>query len=87
MFNKTALKSLYNFASFLKSQGNFDEAGKLFNKIVSLKHKEDHGMKGGAFFHLGEINVKRGNKKIAERCFKKCLSHIPSHQKAKENIF
>jgi len=76
---------LYRAASFYKQKGNFHESRRLFQRIIDIDLAGltlDNKLKGGVFFHLGEIALNEGEPKAAGVYFKKCLEYIPDHKKA-----
>lgn len=76
--------SIYRKASIYKRLGNLEEAEKLFFKILKVKNNKN--LKAGAYFHLGEIEIRKGRIKKGLDLLKKCLTKIPQHKKAKEYI-
>ena len=71
---------LYNLASLYEQIGDLGKSKKIFCKVLDLGERK---LCGGVYYHLGEIAMKEGNLKEAERNFKKCLSIIPEHKKAR----
>ena len=80
---KTPL-NFQQMASLLKRIGNLKESKRLFKKL--LKETKDNLLKASAYFHLGEIELSKNNKKRAVEYFKKCAGLNPMHKKAKEYI-
>ncbi len=74
----------YRIGSLYKKIGNIGKAIKWFDKL--LKESENYGLQGKAFFHLGEIEIKKGRIKKGIALLKKCLVKIPQHKKANEYI-
>lgn len=79
---------LYRMASNLKKDGCLSFSERLFRDIALAETEfiHDDTYKGGACFHLGEILVTHNMITEAEGFFKRCLSMIPDHQKAREYL-
>lgn len=82
--------SYYNIASFLEKKNLLREAEGKFKKIIELlmlfNLREEKGLIGGAYFHLGCIRQRMGETEKARDYFKECLKLIPDHNKARENL-
>jgi len=72
---------LYHIASLYKKLEDYKRSKKWFNKLI--RNTKDNSLKGGAYFHLGEIELWEGNRKKAIQFFKECLIFMPEHKKAK----
>jgi glycosyltransferase involved in cell wall biosynthesis len=70
----------YRLASLYKNYGQLKEAWELFQAALALDHRGI--LKGGIYFHLGEILLEKGNSREAEEMFRSCLEYIPGHSKA-----
>ena len=75
---------IYRIASLYKKIGNMEKSEKWFRQI--LKNQEMDSLKAGAYFHLGEIELKRGDRKKAYNLFKNCVKINPKHAKAKKYL-
>ncbi len=77
------IKYSYNYASLLKSKREFEEAQKIFMKIleVSSQHLSINVL-GGIYFHLGEISLILGKRDSAKNYFLLSVHFIPNHKKA-----
>ena len=76
----------YRLASELEQKGNLDEALDLFAHIMetAVEPSIRRQIYGGAYFHRGDILLKKGEKTQAAEMFKKTLRYIPDHKMAKE---
>jgi len=63
-----------------ESLAGFDFLVKELANSISLEQKEKYI--GGAYFHIGEIYLKKGDLKRAEQAFKNCLNYNKEHKKA-----
>ena len=70
----------YRLASLYKKTGQLENARKFFEKALELDKRSI--LKGGIYFHLGEICMETGEPQEAENMFRLCLKYIPRHQKA-----
>ena len=75
---------LYEKASVKKRNGNIREAIYLFDFITQTKDLIADAIRGGAFYHLGEIYMSLKEKEKARSSFDSCLQQIPDHGKALE---
>ena len=57
-----------------------------FNYIAKTDMLISDTLRGGAFFHLGELFLMKKNYNKARECFKECLLRIPQHVKANNYI-
>jgi glycosyltransferase involved in cell wall biosynthesis len=74
----------YRLASLYKKNGQLKEAQELFEKALDLDQLGI--LKGGIYFHLGEINLEMGHRREAENMFRLCLENIPDHRKAMQYL-
>lgn len=81
--NKT-MDEIYHLSSFYQKVGDKIKAVRGFKKVLQISN--ENSIRGGALFHLGEIELKHGNRQKALSLFLKCLSLIPNHIKAKEYL-
>ncbi|KUK14655.1 MAG: TPR-repeat-containing protein [bacterium 42_11] len=78
LYGKFAIEDplyLYNLASLYEKIGDLDNAERLFKEALSKNFYNEAGI----YFHLGEIALKRGNKKEAQEYYHLCLSREPGH--------
>ena len=75
---------IYRIASVCKKINKAYQALNLFN--IAQKKSTRADIKGGSFFHMGEIELKNGRKKKAEKLFSKTLKYMPEHRKANEYL-
>ncbi|HEY8550546.1 MAG TPA: tetratricopeptide repeat protein, partial [Vicinamibacterales bacterium] len=75
----------YNLASLLKTRGRLDRAARLFERVLA-----DEGPDGqraaGCHFHLGEIQLSRGDVAGARTHFERTLRLVPAHGRARERL-
>lgn len=71
---------LYTYASLLQRCSLLDEAYRIFAEITG--GRMFHDLCGGAFFHLGEIDMVLSRYAAAKANFLHCLELIPNHNKA-----
>lgn len=76
----------YKIASLNKRLGYWEAAESRFLELIRrLKGKKHYSsFSAGAYFHLGELLLKRGDVIAALNYFDQCLSLNPYHQKARE---
>lgn len=77
--NKTN-DNVYRIASLYKEKKLYPQSKKWFHKL--LKSKLSSNLKGGIYFHLGEIDFIQSDASSALKSFKNCLKYIPNHSKA-----
>jgi glycosyltransferase involved in cell wall biosynthesis len=70
----------YRVASMYKQIGDFDQARGWFEAL--LAENTGVSMRGGIYFHLGEMALKQGHPGDAHTCFGRCLELLPHHAKA-----
>jgi GT2 family glycosyltransferase len=75
--------ALYNEASRLESMGETSEARRLFRLV---RGRDDSDYWAGAEYHLGTVEMTRGNSGAARSHFENCLCLDPSHAKAREAL-
>src|ERR1051326_6313626 len=78
-----AMVSIYKYASFLESIGEFDEAKRLF-RLVRDGPDEDYW--DGAEYHMGCIENELGKPAASHSHFLECLRCNPAHTKARRII-
>lgn len=71
--------AIYNHASYLESQEDFDEARRLFNLVV---HRPDEEYWADAEYHLGRIEEKLGNVQAAHTHMTECVRLDPEYRMA-----
>lgn len=76
------LAPVYNIASTLKSAGKLEPAARYFETLLNEERKVADSMRGGAYYHLGEIEYLRGNTAGSLKHLKNCLTLVPNHGKA-----
>jgi glycosyltransferase involved in cell wall biosynthesis/SAM-dependent methyltransferase len=84
--DRSDIRSLYTLASMEKRKGNAPEAESLFNEVLEKDFCLDSPFVTGAWFHLGEIRLARGDRSGAEQDFSACLRENPDHGKAAEYL-
>jgi TolA-binding protein len=72
--------AIYNQASLLEANGDFDEARRLFRLVRDLADEE---YCDEAEYHLGCIESELGNPAAAHAHFLECLRYNPGHNKAR----
>lgn len=77
---------MYNLASKLKGMDDLKKAKELFGQIIKTPLVISDSLRGGAYFHLGEIYYAEGRQHIACDLFQKCIIRNPSHRKALEYL-
>lgn len=75
-------QELYNTASNLASRDCPEEAAKIFKFLVNNGDKIPPYFTGPAYFKLGEIEKRQGNKIAAKEYFRRCLQDTPHHFRA-----
>jgi len=73
----------YLLGSLFKQKGKKAEAKNIFKQLVKC---HDPKLRGGAFFHLGEIYLSEKNFTCACTQFRKTLEVIPDHCCAKKYL-
>ena len=77
---------LYILASRYKLTGKKRKAEEYFRYIAQSDVLISDGLRGGAYFHLGELMLKQRRRNIARQYFQECLLRIPDHNKACEYL-
>ncbi|MFC1809211.1 glycosyltransferase [Candidatus Omnitrophota bacterium] len=77
-----ALHGLYIIASEKKRQGKNKKAEQYFYFIAKSPYFIPDSIRGGAYFHLGEILLNESRNTKAQQFFNECLKRIPEHKKA-----
>jgi len=82
---------LYTLGSSYERLGSLEKARESFEAVISLTDKlpssrDKNRLAGGAYFHLGCIYPRMGEKEKAKYHLKECLRFILNHRKAKENL-
>lgn len=77
-------RTVYRIASFYKQKGRYDTAIQWFSRV--LEEAGEPGLSAGAHFHLGEMDMIRGNREAARGHFEKTAALNPSHLKAAEYL-
>jgi len=79
---------LYQEASRCKKNASFEKAIKLFNHSIKLCAGKPYmnKIKGGAFFHLGDIAYIQEKYKDAKNLFTKSLQYYPKHKKSAQYL-
>jgi glycosyltransferase involved in cell wall biosynthesis/tetratricopeptide (TPR) repeat protein len=72
---------VYNRASVLKRQRRRDAAMRLFTQVAQKGDTPD--LRGGSWYHLGELAFEGGKLGEAERAFESCLAERPDHRRAR----
>jgi ADP-heptose:LPS heptosyltransferase len=80
---KTHTLAIYNQASHLESLGEFDEARRLFQLVLSRKDEEYWA---GAEYHMGRILTQLGDTEAGRIRLLECLRMNPDHRKARESL-
>lgn len=73
-------KTYYRRASLYRQKEKYNEAEKWFRRVID--ESQNNSLKGGAYFHLGEIYFRTGRKKESREFFRMCMEMIPGHGKA-----
>lgn len=81
----------YTLGSNYEEEGLIDKAIEKFGKVIEFAEKsfslvDKNRFTGGAYFHLGEIYQKLGQRVESIKEFEKCLRLVPDHKKAKESL-
>jgi glycosyltransferase involved in cell wall biosynthesis len=74
----------YVLGSALKKASDYDRALQVFEHVTSRVFVGSKEIKGGAYFHLGEIYYSLGQCDKAKETFLCCLASCPDHTKAQE---
>jgi glycosyltransferase involved in cell wall biosynthesis len=72
---------LYNRASVLKRQRRRSSARGLFEQIA--RHADTHDLRGGSWYHLGELAFEENRLDDATAAFEACLVDRPEHRRAR----
>lgn len=75
---------IYRLGSLYKRLGNHQEAYRWFGKLI--KQFPLYTMLAGAHFHLGELYLLDKDFTNARKMFKRCISVLPEHIKAREYL-
>lgn len=81
--DSTSIAANYNLASNLYRQGNFDEAGKVMDRIRESAPATAHA--ADYYYNSGDIAISGKNWQAAVDAFKEALLRNPSDMDAKEN--
>jgi len=80
----------YHLGSVLKRSGKPEQSLAQFEEVKRILKSRGNGdgrfMLGGAYFHSAECKLAMGQRDLAFRDFKKCLTLAPEHKKAAEHI-
>jgi glycosyltransferase involved in cell wall biosynthesis len=82
-----AMQRSYEKAAQIKAQGQFQAAIKMFEEILGSCGQSTKRFKVSAYYHLGDIYEKLGNKQKSKEFFKRCLALEPCHLKAGQKVF
>lgn len=78
------VSDIYAIASLYKRLNDYTKAFRWFQKVVARTH--DNHVRGGAYFHLGELMLARTDMEQARQYFSACFGLIPQHAKAREYV-
>ena len=77
----TSTLAIYDQAAYLKTQGDLDEARRLFRLVMD---RPDQEYWAGAAYHMGCIERQLGNPKIAQAHLMECIRLNPGHEEARQ---
>ncbi len=77
-------EEFYMEGSLKKQLGDFPAASETF--LYLIRHSQLTNITAGAYFHLGDMELRRGNNKKAAVLFRSALKWNPLHRKAEEYL-